>query len=381
MMQEQIPLNMPAYIEGSCEAILDSLKSGRIAGRGLRTTECENWIVKNTKHSSRALLTTSCTHALELSAILMEFKKGDEVIVPSYTFVSSALAFYMHGARVRFCDIRKDTLNIDENLIEQAITKRTKAIVVVHYAGVACEMDKIMSIAAKYGILVIEDNAHGFLGKYKGVNLGSIGDFGTLSFHETKNISCGEGGAILLNNNNFLQRAEILIEKGTNRSQFISGQIDKYSWVDKGSSYVLSDLLASLLYSQLRNSKEIQFKRQSIWERYFSELSDWALDNEVLLPFVPDYCDQTYHMFYMLMPSLTERSKFIKYLSDHNVSSAFHYVPLHNSIMGSKLAPEDQVKCPVSEEVSTRLVRLPMFCDLSFSNQKRVINTVRNFSV
>ena len=235
-MKEKIPFNKPALIKESSENLSSSLESGRISGRGPYTKKCEDWLVKNTQTSSTALLTTSCTHALEISAILMNLSGDDEVIVPSYTFVSCALAYYMHGAKVRFCDIRQDTLNIDENLLEQAITKNTKAIVVVHYAGVACEMDRIMSIAAEHKILVIEDNAHGFLGKYKGRNLGTIGDFATLSFHETKNISCGEGGALLLNNGKFSQRAEIIIEKGTNRSQFINGQIDKYSWVDKGSS-------------------------------------------------------------------------------------------------------------------------------------------------
>tara|TARA_B110000003_G_C16650592_1_gene533955 strand:- start:720 stop:1811 length:1092 start_codon:yes stop_codon:yes gene_type:complete len=359
----------------------EALDSGGLSGRGVYTKKCEDWLMDKFTSISGSLLTTSCTHALEISGILMNLSGDDEVIVPSYTFVSSALAYHMHGAKVRFCDIRKDTLNIDETLLEKAITKNTKAIIVVHYAGVSCEMDVIMAIAKKHKILVVEDNAHGLFGKYKGIDLGTIGDFATLSFHETKNISCGEGGALLVNNRSLLQRAEIITEKGTNRTQFINGQIDKYSWVDKGSSYVLSDLLAALLYGQLKNSEEVQLKRSIIWGRYFTELSDWAFKNRVALPFVPKHCVQSYHMFYMLFSGKRDRDKFISYLSDKKITSAFHYLPLDSSKMGSQISLSDQCECPVSSNVSDCIVRLPMFFDLGVKDQSRIIETINNFSI
>lgn len=373
-----IPFNKPPFIDDSRQFVAQALNAGILAGRGPYTKKCEKWLLTKYPNISGALLTTSCTHALEVSAILMGLSGDDEVIVPSYTFVSSALAYYMHGAKVRFCDIRKDTLNIDETLLERAITKNTKAIVVVHYAGVACEMDVIMAIARKHNILVVEDNAHGLFGKYKGVDLGTIGDFSTLSFHETKNISCGEGGALLVNNKEFLHRAEIIIEKGTNRSQFINGQVDKYSWVDKGSSYVLSDLLAGLLYGQLTNSDGIQLKRRVIWERYFTELSCWALVNNVSLPFVPKYCDQSYHMFYMLMPNKSARDTLINHLAEQSIGAVFHYLPLENSKMGLKISLADQTNCPVSADISDRIVRLPIFYDLKLPEQTQVINTINS---
>ena len=376
-----IPFNRPPLISDSKRYVLESLDGGNLSGRGPFTKKCEEWFVNKLPEISGALLTTSCTHGLEVSGILMNLSGDDEVIVPSYTFVSSALAYHMHGAKVRFCDIRKDTLNIDENLLENAITKNTKAIVVVHYAGVACEMDTIMAISKKHNLLVVEDNAHGLFGEYKGAPLGTIGDFATLSFHATKNISCGEGGALLVNTKKLLKRAEIIIEKGTNRSQFINGQIDKYSWVDKGSSYVLSDLLAALLYGQLENSEEIQIKRSVIWERYFTELSGWALSNQVSLPFVPEYCKQSYHMFYMLFPEKSERDNFINYLADHDIAAVFHYLPLDSSEMGSKIALSDQSDCPVSANISDCIVRIPMFFGLEFSEQSWIIKTIISYTV
>jgi len=360
---------------------MESLDSGALSGRGPYTEKCETWFVKKFPTLSGALLTTSCTHALEVSAILMNLSKDDEVIVPSYTFTSSALAYHMHGAKLRFCDIRRDTLNIDDTILESLITKNTKAIIVVHYAGVSCEMDAIMAIAKKYSILVVEDNAHGLFGKYKGQDLGTIGDLATLSFHETKNVSCGEGGALLVNNKFFIQRAEIIIEKGTNRSQFVKGEIDKYSWVDKGSSYVLSDMLAALLYGQLENSNEIQLKRRAIWERYFTGLSEWASSYKVSLPFILDYCVQSYHMFYLLLPAEKDREKFIRYLSEHKIAAVFHYVPLDISKMGSKLALVDQAQCPVSANISDCIVRLPFFYGLEITDQKRIIDTIVNYAV
>jgi dTDP-4-amino-4,6-dideoxygalactose transaminase len=376
-----IPFNNPPSIDDSRKFVAQALDDGVLAGRGPYTKKCEKWLATKYPKISGALLTTSCTHALEVSAILMDLSGNDEVIVPSYTFVSSALAYYMHGAKVRFCDIRKDTLNIDEAALEKVITKNTKAIVVVHYAGVACEMDTIMAIAKKYNILVVEDNAHGLFGKYKGKDLGTLGDFSTLSFHETKNISCGEGGALLVNNEEFLQRAEIIIEKGTNRSQFMNGQIDKYSWVDKGSSYVLSDLLAALLYGQLKNSGKIQSKRRVIWERYFTELSGWAMRYKVALPVVPEYCDQSYHMFYLLLPSKSARDNFIGHLFHHNISAVFHYLPLDDSYMGLKIALTDQSQCPVSASISDRIVRLPMFYGLEITDQTRIIDTINSYAI
>jgi len=377
----RIPFNKPVDFEASRLFMADAIDRGGLSGRGVYTEKCEKWLKEKFTPISGSLLTTSCTHALEISAILMDLSGDDEVIVPSYTFVSSALAYHMHGAKVRFCDIRKDTLNIDETLLERAITKNTKAIIVVHYAGVACEMDAIMAIAKKHQIFVVEDNAHGLFGKYKGRDLGTIGDFATLSFHETKNITCGEGGALLVNSEKFLRRAEIITEKGTNRAQFINGQIDKYTWVDKGSSYVLSDLLAALLFGQLKNSAEVQLKRSIIWRRYFTELSEWAFTNRVTLPVIPTHCVQSYHMFYILFSGKRDRDRFITYLSDEKIASAFHYLPLDRSKMGSQISLPDQCECPVSLNISDCIVRLPMFFDLSFQDQSRIIEVINDFSI
>jgi dTDP-4-amino-4,6-dideoxygalactose transaminase len=374
-----IPFNRATSFEESKRFIEDALDNGFLSGRGKYTKRCEEWLASMYPKSAGVLLTSSCTHALEVSAILMNLSGDDEVIVPSFTFVSSALAYHMHGAKVRFCDIRKDTLNIDETLLEAMITKNTKAIVVIHYAGVACEMDAIMAIAKKYKILVVEDNAHGLFGKYKGAPLGAIGDIATLSFHATKNISCGEGGALLVNSEKFFQRAEVLIEKGTNRVQFINGQVNKYSWVDKGSSYVMSDLLAALLFGQLKNSIEIQFKRRVIWSRYFNELSEWGLNNGTSLPIVPDHCEQTYHMFYMILPNKSARDELINHLARHSIGAVFHYLPLHNSIMGSKLTLPGQLPCPVSSEISDRIIRLPLYHGLSMQSLSKIIETVKKF--
>ena len=376
----KIPFNIPANILESHKEVIISLQSGRLSGKGPYTEKCQDWFKKN-MNISGAFLSTSCTHALEASAILLNLSEGDEVIVPAYTFVSSALSFYMHGAKIRFCDIRPDTLNIDEKLIEKNISDKTKAIVVVHYAGVSCEMDEIMRIAKKHDLFVIEDNAHGLFGKYKGLNLGTIGDFSTQSFHETKNISCGEGGALFVRDKNFIQRTEIIFEKGTNRSSFINGQVDKYSWVDKGSSFVLSDLLASLLFSQLLNSVKIQSKRSSLWDNYYKNLSEWAVKNKIRLPFIPNHCEQTFHMFYMIMPNKKIRNIFISYLKDNDITAVFHYLPLDSSVMGSKIRLNDQTECPVSEEISNCIVRLPLYFDLDYKKQDKIINTILNFEV
>jgi dTDP-4-amino-4,6-dideoxygalactose transaminase len=305
---------------------------------------------------------------------------GDEFIVPSFTFVSTANAFALHGATPVFCDVRSDTLNLDESLLERLITPKTKAIVVVHYAGVACEMDAILEIAGRHGIPVVEDNAHGFFGKYKGRFLGTFGVLSTLSFHETKNFNCGEGGALLLNDPTLVSRAEIILEKGTDRSRFFRGQVDKYTWVDVGSSFLLSDMLAAYLCAQFEISGEIQQSRKRIWNHYMSRLKAWALANGVRLPFVPDHCEQPYHLFYLLMPSLSDRQALIEHLKGKGIISTFHYIPLHLSAKGRDYGgrPGD---CPVTENVSDRLVRLPVYLDLSEADLDRIISGVLSYQV
>jgi dTDP-4-amino-4,6-dideoxygalactose transaminase len=315
-----------------------------------------------------------------MAAILLNLQPGDEVIVPSYTFVSTALAFVMHGAKPVFADIRPDTLNIDESKLEDLITARTRAIVVVHYAGVGCEMDSIMESVKRHNLILIEDNAHGLYGKYKGRYLGTFGTFATQSFHETKNITCGEGGALLINDPSYSERAEIIREKGTNRSRFFRGEVDKYTWVDKGSSYVLSDILGAFLYAQLNEADKIQKKRKTIWNYYYEHLKDWAITNDVRLPIIPKHCEQAYHMFYLLMPSLEARTHFISYLKENEIGAVFHYLPLHKSDMGCKLGGE-QYHCPVTENVSDRLVRLPFFNDMTEKELITVTKVILNYKV
>jgi len=314
-----------------------------------------------------------------MSAILLDLEPGDEVIVPSFTFVSGALAFCMHGAKVVFADIRSDTLNIDESKLEGLITERTRAILPVHYAGVGCEMDSIMKIAHKHDLTVIEDNAHGLYGKYRGRNLGTIGHMATQSFHETKNITCGEGGALILNDPGYIERAEIIRDKGTNRASFFRGEVDKYTWIDKGSSYVMSDILAAILFGQLEKSKKIQQRRKEIWDFYNEHLASWAKKNGVRIPIVPDYCEQAYHMFYLLMPDLSTRIELIRYLKQNDISAVFHYVPLHNSKMGSALWCAKNNPCDITSDVSDRLVRLPFYFDLTDEQLTSVVNAIQNF--
>ena len=330
-----------------------------------------------------ALVTTSCTHALEMAAILLNIRPGDEVILPAFTFVSTANAFVIHGARPVFCDIRPDTLNLDESKLEALITPRTRAIVPVHYAGVGCEMDAILEIAGRHGVPVVEDNAHGLFGKYRGRWLGSFGCLATQSFHETKNITCGEGGALLINEDCFEERAEIIREKGTNRARFFRGQVDKYSWVDVGSSYVMSDVLAAFLYGQLDKWREIQAKRKAIWERYDAELADWTAANGVRRPVVPDHCEQAWHMYYLLMPSLEARTAFISRLKAKAITAVFHYLPLNRSEYASRMANDgwQMVECPVTEDVSDRIVRLPFYTSMTDEDQQRVIEVVRESKI
>ena len=327
----------------------------------------------------KALLTTSCTHALEMAALLLEVGPGDDVIMPAFTFVSTANAFVLRGARPVFVDICPDTLNIDPGGIDARVTPRTKAIVVVHYAGIGCDMDAIGAIAARHGVPVVEDNAHGLLGAYKGKPLGSFGALATLSFHETKNFTCGEGGALVVNDVRFVERAEILREKGTDRSKFFRGEIDKYGWIDVGSSYLPSDLLAAFLLAQLESRDRIQVHRRRAWEAYRDGLGEWAARSGVAIPHVPDDCRPAFHLFYLLLPSLAERQAFLAFLKERGVAAPFHYLPLHLSSMGRALGgrPGD---CPVAETVSDRLVRLPLFNDLSDGDQAHVIESIKAFT-
>jgi len=375
-----IPFNHSSAQGNELEYIRDTLEIGCVAGDQKFSRKCQALLERLTG-CGKALVTTSCTHALEMTGLLLDLKEGDEVIVPAFTFVSTANAFVLRGATPVFCDIRVDTLNLDEAKLEALITQRTKAIVPVHYAGVGCEMDAIMKIAARHGLVVIEDNAHGLFGKYKGRWLGTFGQLATQSFHETKNITCGEGGALLINDERFEERAEILREKGTNRSRFFRGQVDKYSWVDLGSSYVMSDVLAAFLYGQLEQWRNIQAKRQAIWERYDAGLAQWAKTAGVRQPVVPNHCEQAYHMYYLLMPSLEARTSFIAKLKERGVSAVFHYLPLHLSSFAEnhefgRWSREQRQECPVTEDTSARLLRLPLYNSLSESDQSKVIEAV-----
>jgi dTDP-4-amino-4,6-dideoxygalactose transaminase len=372
-----IPFNRPSLEGKEREYITEAIARGHISGDGYFTRQCHA-LLEQTLQVPKALLTTSCTHALEMSAILLDPQPGDEVIVPSFTFVSTVNAFVLHGFRPVFADIRADTLNIDESQVEGLISPRTKAIVCVHYAGVGCEMDVLMRIADHYGIPIVEDNAHGLYGRYKDRYLGTFGCMATQSFHETKNFTCGEGGALLINDAGYAQRAEIIREKGTNRSRFFRGQVDKYSWVDVGSSYLPSDILAACLLGQLEARDGIQRRRQRIWEYYQEHLREWALSEGVRLPAVPNHCQQAYHMFYLLLPSLDERQALISHLKARGILAVFHYLPLHLSEMGRRYGGQPGI-CPVTEDVSDRLVRLPFYNSLSEEDQEQVVSSIREF--
>jgi len=361
-MINKIPFNKPALVGKELEYIQQAIKNWHISGDGTFTHKC-NLFLEKELGVKKSLLTTSCTHALEMSAILLDIKPGDEVIVPSFTFVSTINAFVLRCGKPVFIDIRPDTLNMDENQLEGLITEKTKAIIPVHYAGVSCEMDIIMNIANKYDISVIEDNAHGLFGKYKDRYLGTFGTFATQSFHETKNFFCGEGGALLINDEYYIERAEIIREKGTNRSKFFRGDVDKYSWVDIGSSYLPSDMLAAFLYAQLEKRELIQVKRKKIWENYYKNLENWTHENGIRLPVVPEHCEQSYHMFYLIMPTPEKRTAFIQHLKKNGIMAVFHYLPLHLSEMGKKFSGKVG-DCTVAENISDRLVRLPFYNDL-----------------
>jgi len=370
-----IPFSKASTVGNEIAYMQEAIESGQISGDGRFTKRC-NAELEKLIGCQKALLTTSCTHALELSAILLNIQPGDEVILPSFTFVSTINAFILRGAVPIICDIRSDTLNIDETQIESLITPRTRVIIPVHYAGVGCEMDRIMAIAQEYNLAVVEDNAHGLFGKYKGKNLGTFGIMGVQSFHGTKNLTCGEGGALLINDSQLNERAEIIREKGTNRSKFFRGEVDKYTWVDVGSSYLPSDILASFLLAQLEMWQKIQAKRKHIWDTYNKNLKKWAEKNCVKQQFVPTYCDQAYHEYYLIMPSLEQRQNFIENLKSHGVHAVFHYIPLHLSKMGRRYGskPGD---LPITEDLSERLVRLPMFYDLSDDMLDYVIDCVK----
>ena len=373
-----IPFNRAALVGPELAYIASAVADGHISGDGQYTRRC-HVLLEEIVGCPKALLTTSCTHALEMAALLLDLKPGDEVIVPSFTFVSTVNAFVLRGAKPVFCDIRPDTLNLDERLLPGLITPRTRAIFVVHYAGVGCEMDEIMRVASARGLPVVEDNAHGLLGAYRGRPLGSFGCLATQSFHETKNFTCGEGGALLINDGKLIERAEIIREKGTDRSRFFRGQVDKYSWVDVGSSYLPSEILAAVLCAQLEARERIQACRRAVWESYRAGLQDWAAANGVRTPEIPAHCEQSYHMFYLIMPDLERRQALIAHLKSQGILSVFHYLPLHLSVMGRAMGGREG-DCPVTESVSDRVLRLPLYMQLTPQDVSRVIDAVRSFT-
>lgn len=371
-----IGFNRPFLTGRELYYIADAHKYGQLAGDGAYTKCCSSWLEKNTR-TKKALLTHSCTAALEIAALLADLRPGDEIIMPSYTFVSTANAFVLRGAVPVFVDIRPDTLNIDEALIEAAITSRTRAIVPVHYAGVACEMDTIMEIANRHGLLVIEDAAQGFMASYKGRALGSIGHLGAYSFHETKNVISGEGGALLVNDPSLVSRAEIIREKGTNRSQFFRGEIDKYTWVDIGSSYLPGEIIAAFLWAQLEEAKEITKRRSQIWNTYHQAFESLEVSGRVRRPVVPADCEQGFHMYYLLLRSPTDRTIFIDELKKQGVNAVFHYVPLHSSPAGEKYG-RAVGDLAVTNDIAGRVARLPLWVGLE-EHISRVIKTVISF--
>jgi dTDP-4-amino-4,6-dideoxygalactose transaminase len=371
-----IPFNKP-YLTGSELGNLQTaLTNRKLSGDGPFTKECSSWLETNLK-TKRVLITHSCTAALEMAAILCDLQPGDEVIMPSYTFVSTANAFVLRGAIPVFVDIRRDTLNIDETLIEAAITDRTRVIVPVHYAGVACEMKAIMAIAKKHNLLVVEDAAQGISSTYEGKALGTIGDLGCLSFHETKNVVCGEGGALLINNSSMVERAEIIREKGTDRSRFIRGQVDKYTWQDLGSSYLPSELNAAFLKPQLEGSEQINVARLKLWSKYFEALKPLQDAGHVQLPTVPSGLEHNAHMFYVLVESQDVRSQLIEHLKSRDVMAIFHYVPLHSAPAGLEFAKVSGSMAN-TDYLAGRLLRLPLFVELG-DDQARVIDAVKEF--
>ena len=372
-----IPFSKPVIVSNEEKYVTEVVRSGKWSGDHEFTRKCNLWLEERTG-ANKVLLTTSCTHALEMSALLIDIKEADEVIMPSFTFVSTANAFVLRGARIIFVDIRPDTMNIDERLIEGAITQKTKAIVPVHYAGVACEMESIMEIAEKHGLSVIEDAAQAMMSTYKGRSLGAIGHFGTYSFHETKNYSCGEGGAILINDDRYIERAEIVREKGTNRSQFFRGEVDKYSWQDIGSSYLPSELNAAFLFAQFEKALEINEDRLKSWGLYYERLKPIEENGKITLPTIPDDCEHNAHMFYLKVKNIDERTDLLEYFRRHDIFAHFHYVPLHSSSAGLKYCSfcgEDRYTTRESES----LLRLPLYYGLSTSDINQVCDKLEEF--
>ena len=378
-MTARIPFNRPAMVGKEALYISEAVARGHISGDGDFTRRCHE-LLERELSVPRVLLTTSCTHALEMAAILLDVSPGDEVIVPDFTFVSTANAFVLRGAVPVFVDVRSDTLNLDERILEEKLTDRTRAIVAVHYAGVGCDMEAIGDIARRRSVPVVEDNAHGLFGRRRGRPLGAWGDLATLSFHETKNFNCGEGGALIINDPKYIERAEIIREKGTNRKRFFRGEVDKYTWVDIGSSYLPSDLLAAYLLAQLESKARILEARRSIYERYARGLADWAASCGAQLPVIPEDCESSYHMFFVVMPTAESRTRFISHLRSRDIQSVFHYLPLHLSEMGRRWGGRAG-QCPVTESVSERLVRLPFYTELTETDQERVIDAVRSVPV
>jgi len=373
-----IQFNKPAVTGKENQYILEAIQKCKLSGDGFFTKKCHSWFEKNLK-CKKALLTTSCTHALEMAAILLDIKDGDEVIMPSYTFVSTANAFVLRGAKIVFVDIRPDTMNIDETKIEEAITDKTKLILPVHYAGVACEMDTIMNIASKYNLYVVEDAAQGMMSYYKGKALGTIGHLGTYSFHETKNYtSGGEGGLLIINDDRFSERAEIIREKGTNRSVFLRGMVDKYSWVDMGSSYLPSELNAAYLYAQLEEARQINKNRLKSWKLYYDSLKNLEESGYIKLPKIPKNCTHNAHMFYIKVKNISERDNLIKFLRDNNIQSVFHYVPLHSSEAGFKFGVFNGIDKWTTKE-SERLLRLPLYFDISQDDIIKICDAISRF--
>ena len=373
----RVPFNSPYTTGREFDYIRRAIENMHVSGDGMFTRKCQS-LLEQTLGAPRVLLTTSCTDALEMSALLLGLNPGDEVIVPSFTFVSTANAFALRGARVVFADIRPDTLCLDESQLPSLITPHTRAIVPVHYGGIACEMEAISRLAAERGLTVIEDNAHGLFGGYRERPLGTWGQLATLSFHETKNISCGEGGALVINDPDFIERAEIIREKGTNRSRFFRGEVDKYTWVDLGSSHLPSDMLAAYLFAQLEEREAIQAARRRIWEYYDRELRDWAAAHDVRLPIVPADARPGWHLYYIVLPAPELRDRMIAWLNSRGIASVFHYQPLHLSQMGQRFGAVNG-DCPVTEAVSHRLLRLPFFNRLTETSQQAVVQAVRDF--
>lgn len=370
----KIPFNKPYMTGKELDYIKQAHELGHLSGEGIFTQKCHRWLEENL-HCKKVFLTTSGTTALEMAAILADIQTGDEIIMPSYTFPSTANAFVLRGARIVFVDIRPDTMNIDEMLIEQAVTNKTKVIVPVHYAGVACEMDTILKIANKYNILVIEDAAHGFLSTYKDKYLGTIGDIGCFSFHETKNITCGEGGAIILNNERFIKRAEIVREKGTNRCIFLRGEVDKYTWIDIGSSYLPSEINAAFLWAQLEEAESITSQRLRIWEMYHDAFGRLEDEGKLRRPVIPPECQHNAHMYYLLLPDIVSRTNLLKKLQIVGINAIFHYIPLHSSPAGRKYG-RAHGDLSHTQNASDRLVRLPLWREMTENDVELVARTV-----